>query len=276
MRRDTDCVDDALAAIRPGDRGVVAGCTGVPGARLMPPPRAPVTQIGGGGNTRETVSAATPGARCAPAHSSSASAGVVLGARAPGATGCQHAPGSEPRRAAALIGACIERFPQHPDRRWWLPFHGDLLLELGLVEQARAVFAQCVETCPDSPGGYSGLARAAQVAGDAAAAEQAMAECIRRFPQHAERRWWLPFHGNLLGSLGSWDAAEAAFAAAVRDFPDEPAGHSGLARAAVHRGDWPRAAALLRACIASFPAYQDMTWWEKLLADCEVQLTPKS
>ena len=59
------------------------------------------------------------------------------------------------------------------------------------------------------------------------------------------------------------------FAEAVRAFPEEAAGHSGLARAAVHRQDWPRAAALLRTCIATFPQYRDMEWWGKQLADCE-------
>ena len=175
--------------------------------------------------------------------------------------------------AERVIADCIGRFPDHADRKWWLAMHGDILLEQGAVAQARSVYEDCIARYPDSPGGYSGLARAAQKLGDTAASAQAMGNCLTRFPQHPERRWWLPFHGNALCGLGAWDEAEAAFGTAVRDYPDEPAGHSGLARVAVHRQDWPRAARLLRDCLTRFPDYGDKSWWVGQLRDCEQRLS---
>jgi tetratricopeptide (TPR) repeat protein len=175
-------------------------------------------------------------------------------------------------RAETLLAECIKRYPDHPERRWWMPMRGDILLDMQSLAQARDVYSACIASYPDTPGGYGGLARATQRLGDAAASASAVGECIKRFPGNPERRWWLPFYGNALCSLGAWDEAEAVFAEAVRDYPDEPAGNSGLARVAVHRNDWPRAARLLKDCVSRFPQHGDMNWWQPQLQDCEKRL----
>jgi tetratricopeptide (TPR) repeat protein len=175
-------------------------------------------------------------------------------------------------RAETLLAECIKRYPDHPERRWWMPMRGDILLDMQSLAQARDVYSACIASYPDTHGGYGGLARATQRLGDAAASASAVGECIKRFPGNPERRWWLPFYGNALCSLGAWDEAEAVFAEAVRDYPDEPAGNSGLARVAVHRNDWPRAAHLLKDCVNRFPSHGDMSWWQPQLHDCEQRL----
>ncbi|MCX7351409.1 MAG: tetratricopeptide repeat protein, partial [Alphaproteobacteria bacterium] len=150
------------------------------------------------------------------------------------------------------------------------------LLDMEEPGKAREVYARSVAGHPDATGGYSGLARAALKLGDTAASVAAMGECIRRFPGHRERHWWLPFLGNALCSLGSWDQAEEVFTEAAREAPEEAAGHSGLARVALHRNDWPRAATLLQDCIARFPDHPDMKWWKIQVRECETHLALRS
>lgn len=168
-------------------------------------------------------------------------------------------------RAAELWGVCLAEFPEHPDRRWWLVAQGHTLVELGCLDAAEEAFAVVARDFPDEPAGHSGLARVAQAQNDWVRTAELCEACLTRFPAHPDRRWWLAGQGHSLVELDRLDEAGVAFAALAAAFPDEPAGHAGLARVAQARRDWPRAAELWAACLARFPDEMERWWLEAQL-----------
>lgn len=173
------------------------------------------------------------------------------------------------KQAAVLIGDCISRFPEHPDRQWWLTFYGDILLEMGSVERAREIYSKSIAEFPDDPSSYGGLARALQQLGDAAGVVVILEDGIDHFPQSADRNWWLTLYGHALCDIGKLDRAELVFRRVTRLCPYEAEGPSGLARVASQRGDWPVAIRHLTDCTMRFPQHPDMRWWVPLLRSCE-------
>ncbi|HET6521978.1 MAG TPA: glycosyltransferase family 2 protein, partial [Geminicoccaceae bacterium] len=93
-------------------------------------------------------------------------------------------------------------------------------------------------------------ARAAQEQGDRERAVALWEDCLARFPEDPERRWWLAMQGYALLETGATEAAGRAFAALVRAFPEEPEGHAGLAYLAERRWRWGAAIEHWDRCLA--------------------------
>jgi tetratricopeptide (TPR) repeat protein len=110
---------------------------------------------------------------------------------------------SRVEEAAALWSSCIERFPRHPDRSWWLPAYGHLLLDQGRTGEAEAVFRRMTEEFPGNHAGPAGMARAAYLQSDWRKAIQLIEDVMRRFPADANRPGLVAMHRNATQQLGA-------------------------------------------------------------------------
>jgi tetratricopeptide (TPR) repeat protein len=105
---------------------------------------------------------------------------------------------------------------------------GDLELGLGELALAERRYRQALEVDPGASRGFKLLALALARAGRRDEAMALAAESARRWPGDFEAQL---LHALLLGAAGDRAAAEAAFAAARRLRPDDPAVAGGLDRA---------------------------------------------
>lgn len=169
--------------------------------------------------------------------------------------------------AVAVWNECLERFPDHPDRRWWLPYVANLFIDRGDAESAQQPLDELLIAFPKEPAGLVGLARVAALKGDQEGAWKIWEECLRRFPGHAERRWWLPTFGHALLTAKQTERGERQFRTALQEFPNDPVAKAGLARAAIQRKNWQEAAQLLRECVDGYPSHQNRREWENMLND---------
>ncbi|MHC4946642.1 MAG: tetratricopeptide repeat protein [Planctomycetota bacterium] len=119
-----------------------------------------------------------------------------------------------------------------------------------LLAPADVAYGQALALDPDDPRLWYARARVRAAHGDldaaVADARRALALDDGYAPAHARLGFWLL-------TLGRADEAEAAFARSVELAPDAPAGAVGLARVAMQRRDWPRAAARLETLVARHP-----------------------
>lgn len=175
-------------------------------------------------------------------------------------------------KAAEVWAECVRRFPSHPDRAWWLPAYGKVLLALQLHESAEAVFRQATLEYPDEAKGWAGLARSVGLQARNAQAAELWESCIRQFPSHPERRWWRPTYGHLLLDMQATQQGEAVFQRMWEEFPDDPAGIAGLARAAQQRSDWLMAFRLWEDCLSRFPAHPSRNEWSSMHLEASSKL----
>lgn len=82
---------------------------------------------------------------------------------------------------------------------------------------------------------------------------------------------WLGQRAEALLNLDRLEEAETAFESLARDHADRPAGTIGLARSAMRRRAWNKAAALWETAIRSYRA-QATPWWSRSLATALVRL----
>lgn len=178
--------------------------------------------------------------------------------------------------ARELWAECLRRFPSHPDRSWWLPAYGQVLLDLQLHESAEAVFRQTTVAFPDEPRGWAGLARSVEMQARTELAAELWETCIRRYPSHPERQWWLPAYGHLLLDMQATERGEAVFREMSAAFPDDPAGTAGLARAAHERSDWQLAARLWEDCLKRFPDHPSRDEWSSMHREAAARISSET
>ena len=171
----------------------------------------------------------------------------------------------EMQAALSVIQDVVARFPNHAERKWWLPFEGHLLLDLGLLKEAEELFSRCWEEFPNNPGGLSGLALVARKQGDSRKAVKLLTECIAQFPGDGDQRWWLAVCGDLAFEQADWESADTSFRSLKDRFPDIPSGWSGLARLAAEQGDWKQARDLFGECLKRFSGHEQSTWWQQMV-----------
>lgn len=167
-------------------------------------------------------------------------------------------------RAIELFTECLRRFPDHPDRQWWLPNLANLLIDSGETERAEPVVDDLIMSYPNEPSGLVSLARIETKTGNPARAAALWEECLRRFPGNADRVWWLPTLGHALYDMKQTARGEAQFRRMLDEFPGNPVAIAGLARAAAERGEWQQAAQLLDDCIAAAPGHANRGDWENM------------
>lgn len=178
-------------------------------------------------------------------------------------------------RAIDLFSECLRRFPDHPDRQWWLPNLASLLIECGAFDRAEPVVDDLIMTYPNEPSGLVSLARIETKKGNTARAAALWEECLERFPGNADRVWWLPTLGHALYNMKETARGEAQFRKMLEEFPGNPVAAAGLARAAAERGDWQQAAQLLEDCIATAPDHANRGDWENMRRNALSHLAAK-
>jgi tetratricopeptide (TPR) repeat protein len=119
------------------------------------------------------------------------------------------------------LETCVRRFPTHPDVRYWLPALGHAMLKRGKVAEAEKFFQQATETYPQEAGGWAGLAVTNQLAGRSEQARSLWEDCLKRYPGHVGRRWWLPTYAKFLLSMNEHDLAESLLNEMKAEFPQE-------------------------------------------------------
>ncbi|WP_161957294.1 tetratricopeptide repeat protein [Aestuariivirga litoralis] len=174
--------------------------------------------------------------------------------------------------AAAVWNECLRAYPDHPDRKWWLPCLANLLIDQGKLDEAELPLDELLITFPNEPGGLVGLGRVATLRGDLQGAAEIWEECLTRFPGHPERRWWLPTLGHALLNAKQTERGETQFRTLLAEYPNDPIAKAGLARAAIQRQDWHAAAQLLRECLDAHPHHQNRREWENMLNDALAHL----
>lgn len=167
-------------------------------------------------------------------------------------------------RAIDLFTECLRRFPDHPDRQWWLPNLANLLIDSGDMARAEPVVDDLIMSYPGEAAGLVGLARIETKKGNTARAAALWEECLRRFPGSPERVWWLPTLGHALYNMKETARGEDQFRMMLEEFPGNPVARAGLARAAAERGEWQTAAEQLAACIAAAPDHPNRGDWENM------------
>lgn len=175
-------------------------------------------------------------------------------------------------RAIELFGECLRRFPDHPDRQWWLPNLANLLIDSGEIDRAEPYIDDLIMSSPHEPAGLVGLARIETKRGHQARAADLWEECLRRFPHNPDRSWWLPTFGHALLGLKQTERGEAQFRQMLDEFPGNPVAMAGLARAASDRGDWQQAIQMLQDSIAAAPDHPNRGDWENMLRNARAQL----
>lgn len=171
---------------------------------------------------------------------------------------------ANPQRATELWAECLRKFPDHPDRRWWLPTLANLLIDRGDVDQAESAIDELMISYPDEPGALVCLARIAAKRENADRAAEIWEECLRRFPGHPERRWWLPTFGHVLLNMKKIERSEEIFQQLLFEYPGDPIGKAGLARVAFERGQWRQAADLWQESLDTSPGHQNRPEWENM------------
>jgi tetratricopeptide (TPR) repeat protein len=167
---------------------------------------------------------------------------------------------------------CLRRFPDHPNRRWWLPNLTNLLIDKGDLAGADNLIDEMLIAFPDQPGGLVSLARLASLRDDPERAAEIWEKCLDTFPGHPERFWWLPTYGHALLTAGQTDRGEQQFRQALAEFPNEPVSKAGLARVAGDRGKWHDAEQILLECISDHPTHKNRHDWENMLLNARARL----
>ena len=193
----------------------------------------------------QSVNRLAPGARLA----TSASRARVCGKR------------GDWEKSAQEWRLCLHENPWHPDRTYWLPAAGKCFTKVGDTAAARAAFEELQLRDPESPNGWEGLAKTAQLQGDVDEARVLWEECLMLFPNHPERSVWMADYAQLLLKSGDWRKAEDVLARLVEEVPESAFAHLGLARTAQARGDRARAIQLWDKYLSLFPEHQDRRWW---------------
>lgn len=103
--------------------------------------------------------------------------------------------------AAELWNRCIAMFPDHPERSWWLPAHGHVLLDLGRHAEADAVFSRLDREFPGDQAGIAGLARSAYLAADWPRASRLLGEALKRFPGDPRGNGWAGMQRHAINQL---------------------------------------------------------------------------
>ena len=193
----------------------------------------------------QSVNRPAPGARLA----TSASKARVFGER------------GDWEKSAEEWRLCLREHPSHSDRTYWLPTAGASFIQVGDTAAARAAFEELQLRDPESPAGWDGVAKTAQLQGDVEEAGVGWEECLMLFPSHPNRPVWLADCAQLLLESGDWRRAEVVLTRLVEEVPDAAYAHSGLARVAQAYGDRARAIQLWDKYFSLFPEHQDRRYW---------------
>jgi tetratricopeptide (TPR) repeat protein len=167
---------------------------------------------------------------------------------------------------------CLRRFPDSPDRRWWLPTLTNLLIDRRDFEGADKLIDEMLIEFPEQPAGLVSLARLTSLRDTPERAVEIWGKCLSSFPSHPERRWWLPTYGHLLLNTGQIDRGEQQFRLALAEFPNDPISKAGLARVAGDRGQWQVAEQILLECISASPNHDNRSDWENMLLNARSRL----
>ncbi len=127
---------------------------------------------------------------------------------------------------------------------------GNVLLEIGKLEEAESVFKIASEKWSDAIQPLEGLAKVAQKSQQFSKAIKIYQGIIQRFPNHLPTRAKL---GNVLIELYKFEEAEEVFQEVVALFPEKPQGFEGLARVAQKQQKWSVALRRFQGVIDRFP-----------------------
>jgi len=157
----------------------------------------------------------------------------------------------------------IEQFPEH------IPAHvgkGNALIELGKIDEAKALFQELVDKYPDKPQGLENLAKLAVRNQEWETALKYWEECIGKFPKNM---WFEVGKANALMQLERLAEAEVIFQQIKQEYPDKPQGMEGLTRLARISGNIELSLAYSEQLIARFPE-SNIGYWEKEQAFIEL------
>jgi tetratricopeptide (TPR) repeat protein len=147
---------------------------------------------------------------------------------------------------------------------------GRLLVDAGLLDEAKEFYKEMTEHIPDEPQGFVGMA---QVAMQRRMWQEALTwwdEVIARFGDKPAASW-LGGRATALMELGRFEEAENIFHRLTRDFNDDSQGFVGLARLAMLRGLWTDALRLWDDVLTRFSG-QTKLYWNYFRATTLVQL----
>lgn len=114
---------------------------------------------------------------------------------------------------------------------------GGLLMEAGLVDEAEALYLAMVQSFPDHPSGFVGLAQVARRRENWTEALERWDSILAAF-DGVRNASWLSARAMVLFELGRSQEAADILADLMREFPDNPSGYVGRAQLALRQRFW--------------------------------------
>ncbi len=163
-------------------------------------------------------------------------------------------------RALELWDSCIELHPKNPGAPGWRQSRAVVLATVGRFDEAEAECNALMLEFPESPSGYAGFARLAQLQRNWAQAILRWRECLVRFSNNPSAHGWSCTLGIALIEAGQYAEAQELYARLAEKSPHDPTAFLGLARAATRRRHWAEALAFWDDLIGRFKHKVEPNW----------------
>jgi tetratricopeptide (TPR) repeat protein len=148
---------------------------------------------------------------------------------------------------------------------------GRILMEAGLVDEAEALYRAMTRSFTGHPGGFVGLAQVAMRRKSWPEALSVWDSILKTFTG-ACNALWLNDRAMVLFELGRRQEAVAVVAGLLRDFPDGPPGHAGLAQLAFRQRLWPEALNRCEEIVMRFGDHFTAPNWQVMRAGALLEL----